>query len=67
VIPEGGYQRLGEALLPKPKPLKKRPSTATMYRWLDTGKAKTACGCWVEVDGHCPHGRPSLLLVFGVV
>ena len=50
-----------------PKPEKKMPSTATMQHWLFDGIAKATDGCEVEPDGHCEHGKPSWLLVAGVI
>ena len=46
---------------------RKRPSIATMERWLDSGVAKATDGCRVEPDGRCPHGCPSWLLVLGYI
>ena len=45
----------------------KAPSVNTMYRWMDTGKAKAIDGCKVEPDGYCLHGKPSWLIVLGVI
>ena len=45
----------------------KKPSASTIERWCFDGLAKTPCGCRVEPDGSCPHGRPSLLIVLGYI
>lgn len=51
-----------------PKPTTpKRPSIATMERWMSSGVAKATDGCTVEPDGHCEHGKPSWLIVEGVI
>lgn len=31
------------------------------------GMVETPCGCVVEPDGHCSHGNPSWLIVFGII
>lgn len=46
---------------------RKAPSLRTMERWVAEGVAKATDGCRVEPDGHCPHGKPSWLLVVGVI
>lgn len=46
---------------------KRTPSNAQIERWLVTGVARATDGCQVEVDGVCPHGRESWLLVLGMV
>ena len=33
----------------------------------DTYPAMCSEGCFVEPDGHCPHGAPSLLLALGLI
>ena len=43
------------------------PSIETLADWADDGGCEATDGCWVEVDGHCPHGRPSWALVLGLV
>ena len=45
----------------------KRPSLATMEKWMENGVAKATDGCRVEPDGHCPHGHPSWLLQLGLI
>ena len=43
------------------------PSMETLANWEDDGGCEATDGCWVEVDGVCPHGRPSWALVMGLV
>lgn len=45
------------------------PEFETILDWGDEGGSEAACpeGCWVEPDGWCEHGRPSWLLVLGMV
>lgn len=43
----------------------KQPSEATLARWAEQIEAKATDGCRVEVDGICPHGKPSWLRVLG--
>lgn len=45
----------------------KRPSVATMEKWMDRGVAKATDGCRVEPDGRCPHGCESWMLVLGMI
>lgn len=45
----------------------KVPSIKTMEKWMMDGVAKTPCGCRVEPDGSCSHGKKSWLLLMGVV
>jgi hypothetical protein len=49
------------------KKKKKAPSIKTMQRWLYDGVAKTPCGCRVEPDGYCNHGKPSWLIILGLI
>ena len=44
----------------------KSPSYKTMMRWIDDGRSKATDGCWVEIDGICPHGCRSWLLELGI-
>ena len=46
------------------------PDLDTLMRWMhDDGGCEAACPyrCWTEPDGHCPHGKPSWLLVMGLI
>ncbi len=45
----------------------RRPSLATMERWMDRGVAKATDGCSVEPDGTCEHGCESWLLAEGLI
>ena len=43
------------------------PSVEELQEWMAQGGCYTACGCWVEPDGHCPHDNPSFLLELGMI
>jgi len=45
----------------------KAPSIATMARWMSDGIARATDGCEVEPDGMCEHGKPSWLIVEGII
>ena len=45
----------------------KKPGMSALERWCSDGVAKTPCGCKVEPDGICLHGRPSWLIVLGYI
>lgn len=67
---ESWYNNYAEGKSPagrKAVATKKAPSVATMMKWLDTGRAKATDGCVTEPDGHCEHGKPSWMLVLGVI
>ena len=52
--------------LPQPEP----PDLETLMEWMEgDGGCEAACphGCWVEPDGTCPHGKPSWLIVLGLI
>lgn len=51
----------------KPRKPLKRPSDATMMRWVNDGVARATDGCKVEPDGVCEHGKRSWLLVLGYI
>jgi len=45
----------------------KEPSVDTLYDWMDNhGGCKATDGCWVEIDGYCPHGKPSWAIEMGL-
>ena len=44
-----------------------RPDEDTLMEWMDEGGCEATDGCWVEVDGTCPHGKRSWALVMGLV
>ena len=56
-----------------PEPVKEPtldpPSIETLIQWETEGGCEAACphGCWVDPDGHCPHGNPSWLLEPGLI
>ena len=43
------------------------PCEANLRRWEEEGVAEAQDGCRVEIDGYCPHGWPSWLIVAGLV
>ena len=45
----------------------RRPSVATMERWMWEGIARAVDGCRCDVDGCCEHGSPSWLIKLGVI
>lgn len=51
-----------------PDPTTDMPDLEAIEEWMweDAGCEATD-GCWVEVDGRCPHGHPSWLLRMGLV
>lgn len=46
-----------------------RPSFDDLRLWLKEGGCVAACeeDCWVELDGHCPHGKESWFLKLGLI
>ena len=42
-------------------------SLEELMEMADEGEGVTACGCTVEPDGTCPHGKPSLMLEYGLI
>ena len=46
----------------------RRPSLEELHSQVeDEGGCEATDGCWVEPDGSCEHGRPSWLLVLGLI
>lgn len=43
------------------------PDEDTLMGWMNEGGCEATDGCWVEVDGTCPHDKPSWALVMGLV
>ena len=44
------------------------PTIEQLEQWMqDDGGCEATDGCWVEPDGHCPHGNPSWLLAMGLI
>ncbi len=45
------------------------PDMETLMEWMDDGAGEAACphGCIVETDGYCEHGKPSWLIVLGLI
>ncbi len=44
-----------------------RPSLEQLIAWQAEGGCEATDGCWVEPDGTCPHGKPSWLIVLGMI
>lgn len=49
------------------KATRKRPSVATLERYVSNGIAKATDGCSVEPDGECMHGHSSWLMRLGYI
>ena len=50
-----------------PAPTTEQPSLETIEEWMwEDGGCEATDGCWLEVDGVCPHGHPSWLLRLGL-
>jgi hypothetical protein len=43
------------------------PDFETLQEWMEDGGCESIDGCWVEVDGHCQHGKPSWMLQMGLI
>ncbi len=43
------------------------PTIKTLERWMAKGGCKATDGCWVEIDGTCPHGCNSWAVEMGLV
>ena len=43
------------------------PDIETLMQWEAEGGCEATDGCWVEVDGMCPHGQRSWLLELGLI
>lgn len=43
------------------------PSLDDVTEWMDAGTCPALDGCVVELDGHCPHGSPSVVLNMGLI
>lgn len=50
-----------------PEPTVEQPELDQLMQWADEDACEATDGCWVEVDGECPHGHPSWLLYLGYV
>ena len=51
----------------KTNDVKTEPSLEELEEWMDEGGCEATDGCWVEPDGTCPHGKPSWLIVLGLI
>jgi hypothetical protein len=51
------------------EPALRPPDLDTLMEWEAEGGCEAACpeGRWVEPDGYCPHGKPSWLIVMGLI
>jgi hypothetical protein len=58
-----------EAKYPDAQPITTpQPSIAQMEEWEnERGGCEALDGCFVEMDGHCPHGLPSWALALGLI
>lgn len=46
-----------------PQPTSQQPPLELLIEWHDDAAGcETTDGCWVEPDGTCPHGHPSISL-----
>ena len=45
----------------------RKPSIRCLTEWMSEGGCEATDGCWVDPDGHCPHDKPSWLLVLGLI
>ena len=43
------------------------PTHEQLEEWMNEGGAEATDGCWVEPDGRCEHGKPSWLIVLGMI
>ena len=43
------------------------PTLEQVKEWMNEGGAEATDGCWVEPDGRCEHGKPSWLIVLGMI
>ena len=50
-----------------PRKRRRQPSIAQLEEWMDDGICEAPDGCVVEPDGRCPHGKPSWLILLGLI
>lgn len=51
-----------------PAPTTDKPDLETLAAWFfDQGGSEATDGCWVTIDGICPHGYPSWFIQFGMI
>lgn len=43
------------------------PSIDEILSWEADGGCEATDGCWVEPDGTCEHGKPSWMIVLGLI
>ena len=52
----------------KPKePTTEKPTLEELQEWEYEGGCEATDGCWVELDGTCPHGHVSWLLYLRMI
>jgi hypothetical protein len=51
----------------KTNEVRTEPSLEQLEEWMDEGGCEATDGCWVEPDGTCEHGKPSWLIVLGLI
>lgn len=67
VGPSGGAESPIQHATTKITKRKRTPSLATLERIYDRGWCRATDGCKVELDGVCPHGKPSKLRAAGLI
>ena len=50
-----------------PAPTEDEPELEELEEWMSESGCEATDGCWVEPDGHCPHGHPSWMLYLGYI
>lgn len=45
----------------------RKPTVATMERWVSDGICKSIDGCTTEPDGYCEHDMPSWLIALKLI
>lgn len=51
-----------------PAPTTHKPDMELLAAWyFDRGGSEATDGCWVEIDGVCPHGHPSWFIQYGMI
>ena len=51
-----------------PAPSTPKPDMEQLAAWYgDQGGSEATDGCWVEIDGVCPHGHPSWFIQYGMI
>lgn len=58
---------LGDGEIEVYGPILAIPNLEQLWEWEADAGCEALDGCWVELDGYCPHGLPAWTLVMGVV